>query len=118
MHQTKSQAYLNYLTLIRALESETEGPPIDPIENQLLNQVMINQSQGRTQLVGDLIHLDGIGSQATLHSRIKRLTQKGYLQLKPSSQDARKKQVQLSNKAIKRFVKLSLCIERAASSSW
>jgi DNA-binding MarR family transcriptional regulator len=116
MLESKGKSYLNYLALLRAMEKEAGGHSIDPIEDQLLDQVMINQSQGRMQLVGDLIHLDAIGSQATLHSRIKRLAQKGYLQLKPNAQDARKKQVRLSAKAIRRFVKLSSCIERAASS--
>lgn len=115
MRKSKNLIYLNYLVLLRAMDREADGPPVDPIEDQLLNQVMINQDQGRMQLVGDLIHLHEIGSQATLHSRIKQLTKKGYLQLKPNPQDARKKQVELSPKGVKRFVKLSSCIERAAS---
>lgn len=115
MRKIKDHIYVNYLILLRAIESELGHPPIDSIEKQLLNQVLINQNLGHQQLIGDLIHLDHIGSQATLHSRIKRLTEKGYLELKPSIQDGRKRQVILSKKSIKHFTKLSSCIERAVS---
>lgn len=117
MCHSKSRTYLNYLALLHAMDRQTDGPPVDPIEDQLLNQVMIKQGQGRVPLVGDLIHLHEIGSQATLHSRLKQLTKKGYLQLKPNPLDAREKQVQLSPKAVKRFVKLSSCVERAVSAT-
>lgn len=115
MQTTKGHTYFRYLILLRAVESELDYPPIDLIEKQLLNHLLINQNLGNTQLVGDLIHLESIGSQATLHSRIKRLTEKGYLELKPSMQDGRKKHVLLSKKSMKHFTKLSACIERAVS---
>jgi DNA-binding MarR family transcriptional regulator len=115
MELAKSHAYFNYLLLLQAVESEFDYPPIDSIENQLLNHVLINQNLGHKQLVGDLIQLGSLGSQATLHNRIKRLTKKGYLKLKPSIQDGRKKQVLLSKKSINHFAKHSSCIERAVS---
>jgi hypothetical protein len=116
MELTKSQTYYNYLILLRAIETEFDSTPIDSLEKQLLNHLLINQNLGYKQWVGDLIHLDKLGSQATLHSRIKRLTEKGYLELKPSINDARKKQVLLSKKSIRHFIKLSSCIERAVCS--
>lgn len=77
MELEKSHTYFNYLMLLQAVESEFDYPPIDSIEKQLLNHVLVNQNLGHTQLVGDLIHLGSLGSQATLHNRIKRLTKKG-----------------------------------------
>jgi len=115
MSTIKGHIYVNYILLLRAIESELGHPPIDSIENQLLNHVLINQNLGHKQLVGDLIQLGSLGSQATLHNRIKRLTKKGYLKLKPSIQDGRKKQVLLSKKSINHFAKHSSCIERAVS---
>jgi len=116
MELTKSQTYYNYLILLRAIETEFDSTPIDLLEKQLLNHLLVNQNLGYKQWVGDLIHLDKLGSQATLHSWIKRLTEKGYLELKPSINDARKKQVLLSKKSIRHFIKLSSCIERAVCS--
>lgn len=113
---TKSHTYFNYLMLLQVVESEFDCPPIDSLEKQLLNHLLINQNLGHKQWVGDLIHLNKLGSQATLHSRIKRLTEKGYLELKPSMNDARKKQVLLSKKSIRHFIELSSCIERAVYS--
>jgi len=53
------------------------GKKLDAIEEQLLNKITVAATQGEKLLVGDLICLSKIGSQATLHGRIKNLVVMG-----------------------------------------
>ena len=63
-------------------------------------------------LVGDLISLEELGSQATLHGRLKNLSAMGYINM-ISNEDGRKKEVVPSKAALKRYEALSKCLEKA-----
>jgi hypothetical protein len=116
MPKRKNLAYFRYLQLLQVMDAQVNWPAVDPIEDQILNQIILNQGKEQIQLVGTLICLQEIGSPATLHARIKRLIEKGYLRIVRNPQDGRKKQVELTALAIKRFVRLSSCVEGAALS--
>ena len=53
MELAKSYIYFNYLMLLQAVESQFVHPPIDSLEKQLLNHLLINQNLGYKQWVGD-----------------------------------------------------------------
>ena len=67
--------------------------------------------------MGDLISLSEIGSQATLHGRIKNLVSMGYVKLNEDRSDGRKKFVIPTVKAVKHYEYLSACLEKALKSS-
>lgn len=65
-------------------------------------------------VVGDLISLKEIASQATLHGAVKRLAVNGYLKLQASKTDGRIKNVVLGKKGIARQAELSKALEAAS----
>ena len=67
-------------------------------------------------LVGDLISLAKLGSQATLHGRLKNLSAMGYIKM-VANEDGRKKEVGPTKIAIKRYEELSKCLEKAVKAS-
>ena len=66
-------------------------------------------------LVGDLISLADLGSQATLHGRLKNLSAMGYIKM-AANDDGRKKEVLPTKLAMKRYEEISKCLEKAARS--
>jgi DNA-binding MarR family transcriptional regulator len=66
--------------------------------------------------VRDLMAQRELGSPATIHTRLKSMRQKGWILL-ADTEDARRKQIELSADAHKHFEKLSHCIVQAAAES-
>ncbi|MBU3567249.1 hypothetical protein [Polynucleobacter alcilacus] len=110
---TKPNVYLRFLNLVEAFNPKSNIRGLDSTENQLLNSIMLDDNEGRSVFVGDLIGQHFLGSQATLHGRIKNLCRLGYIELIIQS-DARRKRVMPTRLAYKRFDMLSLCLWRAA----
>ena len=67
-------------------------------------------------LVGDLISLSELGSQATLHGRLKNLSAMGYIKM-AANVDGRKKEVVPTKMAFKRYEEISKCLEKAVKTS-
>lgn len=63
-------------------------------------------------LVGDLISLSELGSQATLHGRLKNLRVMGLIEV-AADMDGRKKHLMPTKFAMKRYEELSKCLEKA-----
>lgn len=74
---TKSPSYLRFLNLIDALDRMNPGKKLDYIEENLLDKVVKSAHYKESILVGDLIALSDLGSQATLHGRLKNLSAMG-----------------------------------------
>lgn len=54
-----------------------------------------------------------LGSPATLHARLKSMREKGWIML-TDTEDTRRKQVELTQAALRHFDKLSECLVNAA----
>jgi hypothetical protein len=108
----KPNSYIRFLKLVDALNTKSRIRKLDSIEALLLNCIMIDDQAGRSILVGDLINLKLLGSQATLHKRVTNLRSLGYISLIAQS-DARKKRVIPTKLSYKRLESLSSCMERA-----
>ena len=67
-------------------------------------------------LVADLISMSDLGSQATLHGRLKNLSALGYIKMAANA-DGRKKEVLPTKIALKRYEEISKCLEKAAKAS-
>ncbi len=116
-HQAKKEIidffYIRFLNCISALEEKGSLKKLDAIETHLLDWIMMTFSQGSEILVGDLLALSHISSQATLHGRLKRLITLGYLKQVLDSGDGRKKKIFPTKLAIKRYEKLSKILEKS-----
>lgn len=109
----KPTAYIRFLNLLDGLDRINPGKKLDATEEQLLNKITLAGTQGRGLLVGDLISLSELGSQATLHGRIKNLVAMGYVKLREDKADGRRRFVTPTAKALKHYEHLSACLESA-----
>jgi DNA-binding MarR family transcriptional regulator len=116
MSTTKPSSYLRFLNLIDALDRINPGKKLDYIEESLLDRIVSASHANKSILVGDLISLAELGSQATLHGRLKNLSAMGYIKM-ASNVDGRKKEVVPTKLAIKRYEEISKCLEKAAKSA-
>ena len=110
--KSKSPAYIRFLNLIDVLDRINPGKKLDATEESLLDKIVLSAHQDQIILVGDLISLSDLGSQATLHGRLKNLRAMGYIEM-TVDEDGRKKHVVPTKLAIKRYEELSKCLEKA-----
>ena len=94
------------------LDRINPGKKLDSTEESLLNKIVLASFANQAVLVGDLISLSNLGSQATLHGRLKNLSAMGYIKL-AANEDGRKKQVLPTKAALKRYEEISKCLEKA-----
>jgi DNA-binding MarR family transcriptional regulator len=106
-------AYIRFLNLIDALDRINPGRSLDYIEIQMLEHIIQQQARNHKLLVGDMIAMSHLGSQATLHGRLKNLVAMGYIKLVEDKNDARRKSVIPTKLAIKYVQFMSDCLEKA-----
>ena len=116
MSSTKSSYYIRFLNLIDALDRMSPEKKLDSIEESLLDKIVLCANAEQSILVGDLISLSELGSQATLHGRLKNLSAMGYVKM-VANEDGRKKEVVPTKAALKRYEEISKCLEKAAKAS-
>ena len=109
-------SYLRFLNLMDALDRINPGKKLDCIEESLLDKIVLASYAKDAVLVGDLISLSELGSQATLHGRLKNLSAMGYIKM-AANVDGRKKEVVPTKMALKRYEEISKCLEKAAKAS-
>lgn len=116
MSNPKQSPYIRFLNLIDALDRMNPGKKLDCTEESLLDKIVSSAFEKKPVLVGDLISLSNLGSQATLHGRLKNLSAMGYIKM-AANEDGRKKEVLPTKLAIKRYEEISKCLEKAAKST-
>ena len=116
MKNSKQSPYLRFLNLIDALDRMNPGKKLDVIEEGLLDRIVTSADEKQPVLVGDLISMADLGSQATLHGRLKNLSAMGYIKM-AANEDGRKKEVLPTKIALKRYEEIAKCMEKAARSA-
>jgi len=116
MPLTKSSSYVRFLNLIDALDRMNPGKKLDFIEESLLDNIVLSFHAKKSVLVGDLIYITDLGSQATLHGRLKNLSAMGFIKM-VMNVDGRKREVVPTKMAIKRYEEISKCLVKAAQGS-
>ena len=116
MSTNKPSPYLRFLNLLDAIDRINPGKKLDFIEESLLNKIVLASVAKQSVLVGDLISLSDLGSQATLHGRVKNLSAMGYIKM-AANEDGRKKEVLPTKIALKRYEDISKCLEKAAKAA-
>jgi DNA-binding MarR family transcriptional regulator len=107
-----TNSYLRFLHLADTLINPNDKP-LDSLSKDILEHISkhIVLNKGKI-VIGDILMLSQLGSQATLHKRLHALVDDGYLKLK-STNDGRVKQIELTKKANKYFAGLSQALEKA-----
>ncbi|WP_133092078.1 hypothetical protein [Polynucleobacter meluiroseus] len=106
-------SYLRFIQLVESIGLMKLSPELDDLEAHLLDRIAINALSGTHVQIGEMLALSQLGSQATIHNRIKRLTANGYLSVRIDQADARRKYLIPTSLAKKRFDVLSKALNKA-----
>lgn len=105
--------YLRFLQLSEAVRGLPTLPPLDPLEERILSWVARATRAGERLSVRDMMAKEELGAPATIHGRLKSMREKGWIAL-AATEDARRKQVELTDEALRHFAQLSRCMVKAA----
>ncbi len=105
--------YFRFLQLADALRGLPTLPALDPLEQRILECVARVAQTNERLSVRDIMAKSELGSPATLHARLTSMRGKGWVRL-GDTEDARRKQVELTPAALRHFDKLSEAFLRAA----
>ena len=87
-------------------------PALEPLEVRILELIAYARQTQERLSVKDLMGRSELGSPAMLHGRLKSMREKGWILL-AETEDARRKQLELSQAALLHFDKLSKCMVTA-----
>ncbi|MFM0308369.1 winged helix-turn-helix domain-containing protein [Paraburkholderia sp. RL17-383-BIF-A] len=105
--------YLRFLQLTEALRGLPTLAALDPLEERIL-EFVARATQTKNRLsVRDMMAQSELGSPATLHARITSMREKGWIMLS-DTEDARRKQIELTQAALRHFDKLGEAFTKAA----
>lgn len=105
--------YLRFLQLRETIRALPSLPPLDPLEERILSYIAKASLEHAQISVRGMMAHNEFGSPATVHSRLKSMRRKGWITL-ANTEDARRKQIELTQAAMLYFDQLSECIVRAA----
>ena len=103
----------SYFKFLNKLSESNRKCNLSNDERLLLDVVATSIHAGKVMYVKDLITLNQIASQATLHKALSSLVDKKLLELKITKEDGRLKEVHLTKLANKRYEDLSKALELA-----
>ena len=108
-----AETYLRFLQLAEAIRGLPSLPALDPLEERILSLVA-NAGQRQERLsVRDMMAKQELGAAQTIHTRLKSMRDKGWIEL-ADTEDARRKQIELTQAAMRHFERLSQCMIQAA----
>lgn len=107
-----TDVYLRFLLLSEAIRGLPALPPLDPLEERILAWVARAAQQGERLSVRDMMARHELGAPATIHTRLKSMRTKGWIVL-ADTDDARRKQIELTQAANRHFERLSRCMLQA-----
>jgi SOS-response transcriptional repressor LexA len=107
-----AEIYLRFLQLADALRGLPSLPLLDPLEERILDFIARATHANERLSVRDMMNHPELASPATLHARITSMRDKGWIMLSDTD-DARRKQIELTPAALLHFDKLSECLLKA-----
>jgi DNA-binding MarR family transcriptional regulator len=105
--------FFRFLTLAQSIESIPTGAGLTPNETQLLYEIALSHFEGQAIYVKQALALKELGSPATLHKRIQRLRETGFLSVEQKAADYRTKYLVVTPLAIQLFESLGLAMQKA-----
>lgn len=112
MKSKSTSTYLRFLHLAKAIKDVPLLPGLEPLEEKML-EIIADAYVTKSRLsVKDLINKSELGSPAMLHGRLHSMREKGWIALAPT-EDARRKQLELTPASLQYFEKLSQLMSKA-----
>ena len=106
------EIYMRFLELAKALEKTGTLPLLEPVEEKMLRIIAIANIKKERLSVKDMMAKEEISSPATMHKNIQNLIKKRWIYLE-DTEDARRKQLQLTGEAKRHFAKLEVMMDKA-----
>ena len=108
------QIYQKFLNLANAVEELSEFPALDPVEQKML-ALLSNYWSGKQKItVVEAMHMTNDISTSTIFRYLKKLRQKGYIQLVVDELDNRIKYVSSTAQTDSYFNKMGKLMVKAA----
>ena len=109
----RAEVYLRFLQLAEAIRGLPTLPPLDPLEERILGCIAREGRTGERLSVRDMLGRAEFGSPATIHTRLKSMRSKGWIEL-ADTDDTRRKQLTLTDAALSHFARLSRAMVKAS----
>lgn len=107
--------YVRFLHLAQAVTDVPLLPPLDPLEERMLAQIARARQRNERLSVRDIMANQDLGAPATIHNRLKSMRTKGWIWL-ADTEDGRRKQLELTEDALRHFARLSRAMVKATQS--
>ncbi len=102
-NSNKSNPYLRFLQLAKAIQNLPDAPLLDANENALLEAIALRWYEQKPMTVREAIGLSDLGSPATLHKRIARLRDRDLVKTFSQADDKRAKFLIPTEKSLAMF---------------
>lgn len=109
-----SLSYLRFLNLVSAVRSLPAFPPLDAVEERVLNALAAVWAVSARVTVLEALRLAPEVSASTVHRRLKGLQRKGLIALRDDAGDSRVRIVEPTALATEWFGRLGQCLSQAA----
>lgn len=109
-----ASVYIEFLALKETIGGNSSLPNLDPLEERMLLAIAQSNLRQERLSVRDMMGKDEFGAPATIHARLKAMRVKGWITLS-GTEDARRKQVDLTPEALLHFDMVAKCLMQAAS---
>ena len=116
MKSKSISAYLRFIHLAKAIKEVPLIPGLEPIEEKILDIIADAHVTKARLSVKDLMNKSELGSPAMLHGRLQSMREKGWIIMAPT-EDARRKQLELTSASLLHFEKLSKIMSKAVKTS-
>lgn len=114
MKKSFADIYLQFLELATALREGPNGDALEPVDIQILQELVLCWRRGAPLHVREAMHLSNIASPATLHKRIKKLRDLGLITAARNDTDARSRSLVPTDLALKHFSELGSTLLKVA----
>ena len=113
MKNAASEKYFCFVELAKKAEKVTNLSPLLADEEKIVNFIAVANAKGERLSVTDILARRELAPTMTMQRKLKALMQKGWIFHEPT-EDGRRVQLQLTDKTLAHFSKLSKAMQKVA----
>ena len=113
MKNAASEKYFCFVELAKKAKEVTDLSPLLADEEKIVNFIAVANAKGERLSVTDILARRELAPTMTMQRKLKALMQKGWIFHEPT-EDGRRVQLQLTDKTLAHFSKLSKAMQKVA----